>query len=86
MGSKHYKSTLTETQYPRPIVAWRTRFKERRRRGRPSANQVHQKLGFTDTDLAENFNLADNKATTDVFYLLIAETSKLRTPLGRPLK
>ena len=28
---------------------------------------VHQKLGFTDTDLTENFNLADNIATTDVF-------------------
>ena len=36
--------------------------------------EIHQKLGFTDTDLAENFNLADNIATTDVFYLLIAET------------
>ena len=45
--------------------------------GRP----IHQKLGFTDTDLAENFNLADNIATTDVFYLLIAETSILRTLL-----
>ena len=40
---------------------------------------VHQKLGFTDTDLAENFNLADNIATTDVLYLLIAETSILQT-------
>ena len=40
---------------------------------------VHQKLGFTETDLAENFNLADNIATTDVFYILIAETSILRT-------
>ena len=43
---------------------------------------IHQKFGFTDTDLAENFNLADNIATTDVFYLLIAETSILRTLLG----
>ena len=45
----------------------------------PSIYLVHQKLGFTDTDLAENFNLVDNIATTDVFYLLIAETSILRT-------
>ena len=43
--------------------------------------EIHQKLGFTDTDLAENFNLVDNIATTDVFYLLIAETSILRTLL-----
>ena len=34
-------------------------------------SKLHQKLGFTDTDLAENFILADNIATTDVFYLLI---------------
>ena len=31
---------------------------------------LHQKLGFTDTDLAESFKLADNIATTNVFYSL----------------
>ena len=33
---------------------------------RPGSNLylLHQKLDFTDTDLAENFNLADNIAKT----------------------
>ena len=32
-------------------------------------------LGFMDTVLAENFNLADNPATTALRCLVIAETS-----------
>ena len=37
--------------------------------------KVHQKLGFTDSALAENHDIANNIATTDLFYLVIAETS-----------
>ena len=40
-------------------------------------------LGFMDTVLAENFNLADNPATTALRCLVIAETSILQTLMGQ---
>ena len=37
--------------------------------------KIHEKLGFTDTVLAENFNLADNTATMTLQCQLKAEAS-----------
>ena len=34
--------------------------------------QIYQKLGFTDIVLAENLDLADNIAMTELFHLIIA--------------
>ena len=77
LGIFVYSELLHESFHPKIKEAIQVTKKEE-----SIAILIHQKLGFTDTDLAENFNLADNIATTDVFYLLIAETSILRTVLG----